>query len=165
MPRKMPRKRVDRESNKYLIGVAVLVIVIIFAIVALYQSRVTTELNEPPHSTSSVTTMLASRIDIDADRAFELVNNGYFKLILDVRNPEELQVGWINGSINIPLSELENKIEEILSYRDQPILVYCRSGRRSTSASELLIKYGFTRVYNLRGGINSWIARGYPVVK
>ena len=77
-------------------------------------------------------------------------------LLLDVRTQEEYDEGHIEGSTLIPLGELENRLDEISDYKDKPVLVYCRSGNRSLTASNTLIDNGFTDVHNLLGGIGAW---------
>lgn len=70
--------------------------------------------------------------------------------LLDVRTPQEYKSGSVEGSVNIPLSELKENIDQLP--KDQLILVYCASGARATNAIELLREEGFT---NLKNGINS----------
>ena len=83
--------------------------------------------------------------------------------ILDVRSPEELQGpdGCINGSLNIPLPELEQRRQEIPS--GKPLVVVCHSGSRSALATQQLLKEGFSEVANLRGGLSRWSDEGYPL--
>jgi len=83
-------------------------------------------------------------------------------LIVDVRTPQEYAQGHLNGAINIPLSDLPLRIVSLDPNR--PILVYCRTGHRSAQASAILVRAGFTRVYNLQGGITAWVNAGYPIV-
>ncbi len=83
--------------------------------------------------------------------------------ILDVRTKEEYDSGHINGSILIPLEDLEKRYNEIP--RDRKILVYCRTGHRSTQASEILVKNGFKQIYNMKGGITEWTKAGYEIIK
>jgi rhodanese-related sulfurtransferase len=77
-------------------------------------------------------------------------------LLLDVRTQEEYDAGHIEGSTLIPVDELGNRISEIEDYKDKTVLVYCRSGNRSVTASNILISNGFTKVHNLLGGIGAW---------
>ena len=85
--------------------------------------------------------------------------------LLDVRSAEEYEQGHIQGSINIDVqepdfqAEVSNQLE-----KDKPIYVYCRSGRRSLLAGEMLAKDGYT-VMDLDGGILGWEKAGLPVVK
>ena len=85
--------------------------------------------------------------------------------LLDVRTPEEYAEGHIEGAININVQtdEFQPMAEKELS-KDSTILVYCRSGRRSMDAAELLTKLGY-KVVNLKGGIIGWEDDGLPVIK
>lgn len=76
-------------------------------------------------------------------------------IILDVRTLAEYNEGYIPGALLHPLAEIQNSNFEPLPDKDQIILVYCRSGNRSRQASELLIKAGYTEVYDF-GGIRDW---------
>ena len=64
-------------------------------------------------------------------------------LLLDVRTQEEYDQDNIEGATLIPVAELEARLKEIEQYKDKPILVYCRSGNRSMTASQILIENGF----------------------
>ena len=79
--------------------------------------------------------------------------NGY--VILDVRTQEEFDEAHIDGAILIPDYEIADKAEGVLKDKDQLILVYCRSGRRSKLAAEGLVKLGYTNVKEF-GGIIDW---------
>ncbi len=85
-------------------------------------------------------------------------------LILDVRTPQEFYSGHLEKATLIPLQQLEPRVEEIEAHRDRPVLLYCRSGNRSTVAAEILMRHGFKDLYNLRYGIRDWIQEGHPVV-
>jgi rhodanese-related sulfurtransferase len=69
--------------------------------------------------------------------------------LLDVRTPSEYSVDALEGSVNIPLNELENNVDQIP--KDNLILVYCASGNRATKAIQILEENGYT---NLKNGIN-----------
>lgn len=75
-------------------------------------------------------------------------------LLLDVREPHELQISALRGSKNIPLGELAARLSELDSA--QEMVVFCKAGTRSTRALELLVSAGFKKVKNLKGGINAW---------
>jgi phage shock protein E len=85
---------------------------------------------------------------------------GKSHLLIDVRTPEEFAGGYIPGAVNIPLQELSSRLSEVP--KDQPIVVYCRSGNRSAQAVDLLTEAGYTGLYDL-GGIIDWGAAGLPV--
>jgi len=92
-------------------------------------------------------------LDITAgELAGRLSGNGL--VLLDVREPHELEISRIPNAINIPLGSLAARLAELDSARD--IVVFCKSGTRSTRALELLAGAGFKKVKNLRGGINAW---------
>lgn len=82
-----------------------------------------------------------------------LINNTENLLILDVRRFSEFKEGKIKNAINIPLDELEYELDEIENFKENPVLVYCKSGVRSNLACFILEEAGFTDLYNLRGGI------------
>lgn len=82
-------------------------------------------------------------------------------IILDVRTPEEYQEGHIENALLLPVDTILKDAEKTLTDKTATLLVYCRSGNRSKTASEALIKLGYQQVYDF-GGINSW---PYDVVK
>lgn len=79
-------------------------------------------------------------------------------LILDVRNPDEWddRYGHIEGARLIPLPELPGRAAEIVAWKDQPVMLVCRSGERSQTAAEMLAAQGFRKVINLEGGMIAW---------
>ena len=85
--------------------------------------------------------------------------SGY--IIIDARTQEEYDEGHIPGAIMIPEYEIADRAEKELPDKDQLILVYCRSGRRSKIAAEELVKLGYTNVKEF-GGIIDW---EYEIVK
>ena len=76
-------------------------------------------------------------------------------IILDVRTPEEFAEGHIEGAILIPDHEIGEKAENVLTNKNQLILVYCRSGRRSKNAASELATLGYTNIKEF-GGILDW---------
>lgn len=93
--------------------------------------------------------------------------------ILDVRTPSEFNSSHIKGATLIPVANsggsnlspdqlLDTRINEVP--KNKKILVYCKSGNRSTSASKILVNAGYSQVYSMKGGINAWAGAGYPVV-
>ena len=84
-------------------------------------------------------------------------------LILDVRTPAEYAQAHIANSVLIPVQVLHTEYTRLNGYEDKKILIYCRSGNRSVTASTILIKNGFSRLYNLQSGIKDWIKHQYPV--
>lgn len=84
---------------------------------------------------------------ITIDEMYEIIDEG---IIVDVRTNEEYQVYNIEGSINIPLDEI-NTITDSITNKDAQIFVYCASGVRSNEAAETLISLGYTNVYDMGG--------------
>ena len=104
------------------------------------------------------------RTDISVSVANDMINNntGYPNLlVLDVRTIEEYNNAHLYNVTLIPVDELESRLNEIESYNDTEIIVYCRSGSRSLQASNLLVDNNFTKIYNMEGGITAWIAAGF----
>lgn len=102
--------------------------------------------------------------EITAPLAHERIKQGDL-LILDVRSPNEFYQGFIPGALLIPLQQLHERLPEIENYKEKEILIYCRSGRRSAVASELLIQKGFRKVFNLKGGVNAWMQENFEIRK
>jgi len=86
--------------------------------------------------------------------------------ILDVRSSGEYGAGHLAEAILVTWGQKDFEKQALAKLtRDKPVLVYCRSGRRSTAASEALVKLGFGKVQNLEGGIIAWQKAGKPLVK
>jgi hydroxyacylglutathione hydrolase len=82
-------------------------------------------------------------------------------LLIDVREPEEYLRGHLPNSLLMPLRDFFEKVDDLP--RDRPVFLVSRSGRRSTRAMRLLLDMGFQEVFNLKGGVLSWKARGRPL--
>lgn len=83
-------------------------------------------------------------------------------IIVDVRENNEWQEQHIPNAIHIPLGELSSRLTELDAYKNSAIIAQCRSGKRSLQAAETLKSAGFTKVYNLEGGLNAWQKAGLP---
>ena len=94
-------------------------------------------------------------VNITAEEAKQIMDNEEGYIILDVRTQEEYDQGHIPGAIVISHEEIEEKAEDVLTDKDQLILVYCRSGRRSKIAAEALVELGYTNIKEF-GGIIDW---------
>ena len=91
---------------------------------------------------------------IESKNAMALLNNDAY-YFLDVRTTEEHKIKSIPDTDCIPVQEIEKRIVELDKYRDKKIIVYCRSGNRSGTATKILNENGFN-AYNMIGGINGW---------
>jgi LPXTG-site transpeptidase (sortase) family protein len=98
---------------------------------------------------------------ISVDEVYDIITSGMDYIILDVRTIEEFGQGHLEGALNIPVGELESRLDELP--QNKPIIVHCKSGGRSSSAASLLVENGFTQVYNMGGGILEWEQEGYPL--
>ena len=94
-------------------------------------------------------------MNINAEEAKKIMDTESGYIILDVRTQEEYDEAHIPGAIVIPNTEIEARAESELTDKDQMILVYCRSGRRSKLAAEILVELGYTKIYEF-GGIIDW---------
>lgn len=96
-------------------------------------------------------------------------------VLIDVREPAEFETGHIASAVNIPRGVLEfqvdahpavaNVSDPALSHKDQPLVVYCRTGGRSALAALNLQRMGFTDVRSVAGGITEWANAGLPVTQ
>jgi len=85
--------------------------------------------------------------------------------ILDVREADEFAGGHLPEARNIPLGKLAERIGELEKFKDRALLVCCAAGVRSGKACAQLRRNGFTRMHSLAGGVDAWVAAGYPVKK
>jgi adenylyltransferase/sulfurtransferase len=74
--------------------------------------------------------------------------------LIDVREPQEYEQGGIEGATLIPLGDIKNRLNEL--NKANPLVLYCRSGRRSQQAQKILVEHGFKNTINLEGGIMAW---------
>jgi len=75
---------------------------------------------------------------------------------IDVREAHELQNGMIDGAIHIPMNTVPEKLDELLKYKSDVIVLICRSGKRSDQVGQFMEQHGFTGVVNMVGGMNGW---------
>lgn len=100
---------------------------------------------------------------VDVKQAEAMSKQG--ALVLDVREQEEYAAGHINGSKLIPLGQLAGRVDEIRQHEGKPVVIVCRSGRRSEQAAGVLEKLGFRSVHNVQGGMLAWEKADLPVEK
>ena len=94
-------------------------------------------------------------MNITAAQAKEIMDTQTGYIILDTRTQEEYDEGHIPGAILIPYDEIAEKADAMLTDRNQLLLVYCRSGRRSKIAAQTLVELGYTNIREF-GGILDW---------
>jgi len=86
-------------------------------------------------------------------------------IIIDVREDSEWNEQHIAGAIHIPLAQVASRLSELAQYKDSTVITQCRSGKRSAKAASTLQAAGFSKVYNLAGGIMAWDTSGLKTVK
>lgn len=101
--------------------------------------------------------------NIDVQQAQQMKSQG--ALLIDVREPDEYADGHAPGSVLIPVGQLNKRLKELDGYQNKPVVLICRSGRRSVAAAEVLQKAGFAEIRNVVGGMTAWERAGLPVVQ
>lgn len=101
---------------------------------------------------------------VTPSQATQLINQEN-ALILDIRQDNEFKNGHIINSKHIPLTFLNDRINDLEAYKNKPIIAVCRSGHRSAHACSSLKKAGFESVYNLAGGVIAWEGANLPLTK
>ncbi|HEU4623561.1 MAG TPA: rhodanese-like domain-containing protein [Steroidobacteraceae bacterium] len=100
---------------------------------------------------------------ISPQDAIRLMNQN--ALVLDLRPPEAFAAGHLAGARNLPFEQIGKAGETLKKYKEKPIVVYCETGATSGSAARKLAEQGFTKVVNLRGGLQAWRAENLPVTR
>ena len=112
----------------------------------------------------SIGKLMGGGRDIGTLEATRLMNSGN-ALVLDIRDTGEFNGGRIPKSKNIPLAEIDKRVDEIAKFKDKPVIVACRSNNRAGSAAKLLKQQGFADVYQLAGEFVAWQQASLPVEK
>jgi rhodanese-related sulfurtransferase len=100
---------------------------------------------------------------LSAMQAVRLMNQG--ALVLDLRAKESFDAGHIGDARNVPAAELAAQADNLKKWRDKTVITYDDSGTGGASAARTLTKLGFTKVFNLQGGLNAWIKDNLPLTK
>jgi rhodanese-related sulfurtransferase len=114
---------------------------------------------------------IGSRRSADAPRWIEVrelasqLDDGGNLAVVDVRGPDEFSgpLGHIVGALNIPVNDLPQRLGEIPAQQEKPVVLVCRTDRRSANAAALLRERGFRDVRVLHGGMEQWARDGLPV--
>lgn len=105
----------------------------------------------------------ANTQQISPQALLKLLETSEAPLILDVRSEAEFMQGHINSAINISYEQLQTKSDLLATHKNQPIVIYCRSGRRAQVAYQTLKAKGFTQLIDLQGHMIEWEKRQYPL--
>ena len=100
---------------------------------------------------------------LSAMQAVRLMNQG--ALVLDLRSKELYDAGHIGDARNVPAADLASQADALKKWRDKNVITYCDSGVSGANGARTLLKLGFTKVFNLQGGLNAWVKDNMPVTK
>jgi rhodanese-related sulfurtransferase len=100
---------------------------------------------------------------LSAMQAVRLMNQG--ALVLDLRPKESFDAGHIGEARNVPAADLESQVDGLKKWRDKNVITYDDSGSGGAGAARTLTKLGFTKVFNLEGGLNAWVKDNLPLTK
>jgi hydroxyacylglutathione hydrolase len=92
-----------------------------------------------------------------------MLNRGEELLVLDARSQDEWNSGHIEGAIHIYVGDIEQRLSEVP--RNRPVAVICTVGHRAGLGASILLRAGYTRVYNVLGSVKAWVAAGFPITK
>jgi rhodanese-related sulfurtransferase len=106
-------------------------------------------------NSAKVTPSQAGCRQIDSGMARELLRDND-ALVIDVREPLEYAAGRIPGAELIPLRRIVQEVDYLKQHGERPIIISCRSGKRSEMACRFLRESGIENVYNLTGGVSAW---------
>jgi rhodanese-related sulfurtransferase len=100
---------------------------------------------------------------LSATQAVRLMNQG--ALVIDLRSKDLFDTGHIVDARNVPAAEIESQAEALKKWRDKNVITYCDTGANGAGAARTLTKLGFTKVFNLHGGLNAWVKDNLPLTK
>jgi rhodanese-related sulfurtransferase len=106
---------------------------------------------------------LESFAAVSAMQAVRLMNQG--ALVIDLRGRVEFDAGHIGEARNVPQAELEKEAETLKKWHDKAVITYGSDGSDGANAARVLMKLGFTKVFNLDGGLNGWLKDNMPIAK
>ena len=110
-------------------------------------------------------TEIPNALEISPLELKQKIDAGQKPAILDVREPKELEIAKLEGAIHIPFGELPIRIRELEPFKDEEVVVICRSGGRSGRTVEFLRLSGFKKSVNLTGGLLAWADSVDPNMK
>ena len=119
---------------------------------------------DAPPAAAPAATEAAPRIS-QADLLARLDRKDSGVVVLDVRTAAEYAAGHVPGARNVSHDELAGRLGELEALRDKEVVLYCRSGRRTALAEDVLRKAGFTKLLHLDGDFLAWQAENRPVEK
>ncbi len=140
-------------------GVWVILVALTFALSAC----ATTKATKPMTAADFVKEAKAKIKEITVAEAKAKIESGAPLVVLDVREPKEYKKGHLPKAINLPRGLLEFKVTKKIPNKDAYIIVYCKSGGRSSLATNTLRQMGYKNAVSMAGGWKAWVKAGYPV--
>jgi rhodanese-related sulfurtransferase len=102
--------------------------------------------------------------EVSVNDAVRLINQKD-ALLIDVREPADYAAGHIPHARNVPASQIKERVKELEKFKSRPLIVHCRNGQRSSSATSALREAGFTEAVKLRDGLTAWEQANLPIQK
>ena len=154
-------KTSERQLKRKLFFVATLILLLLQLLVCSNTQSSDDSSTKLVESANCGLTSVNGYVNVNVSEAKQMIETNPSLVILDVRTQEEYDEGHLENAVLIPVSELESRLDEL--NKDKPILVYCKLGGRSATASQILVDNGFSGVYNMLGGVTAWRDVAYPV--
>ena len=101
--------------------------------------------------------------EISVEETHQLLQEKESLILLDIREKEEIALGYIEGATFLPQGHLNEKVQGLLPDKDVPVVVYCAGGIRSLAAAKLMKEKGYSHVFSMAKGIDGWKAAGFAV--
>lgn len=103
-------------------------------------------------------------IEVDCESVSSLLRTKQPFLLLDCREASEYASAKIAGAVFMPMNEIPQRLDELESYRDLPLIVHCHHGGRSLRVAQFLRQQGYSQAQSMAGGIDAWSLRIDPTV-
>jgi rhodanese-related sulfurtransferase len=134
------------------------------AAVLVFTGCATTQSVSGPFTTDQMVAQAKATVpELTVAQAKMNIDKRSYKVILDVREPNEFRAGHIPGAMNVPRGLLEFQVSGKVPDKSAPLLVYCKTGGRGALAGQTLQNMGYKNVTNMDGGWVGWEKAGYPV--
>jgi len=105
----------------------------------------------------------AQNAGLPPQEVIRLMNQG--ATVLDLRQADDYAAGHINGARHFDAAQIDGAGEALRKYKERPLIVYCDRGVTASGAVRTLVRQGFTKVFNLRGGLAAWRAENLPLAR